>query len=773
MRNLNLFLILLTINLCPTFADNVKNVTLTFDKTDFSYDINSSGETLVLSIGKVASYLESENTLGLPYLSYDIPISENETYKDIKYSIEKEKIIDNCNIAAAPQQIPSNKTANETETSNCRNESINNQFVNVKYAGEYIRQGEKIITFNICPFIYDNRNKQLLFINKIDLKIKLQDSDISNETDNNDREFNLLEGVPEIAKYSNELIYNPIYDEKHLDYVIITKKELEDSFIPIMAWKNEKGVRTGIMSVEEINYRYRTANSLQEKIKLFLSDMYEYRNLKYAMLGGDDQIVPVQYCYSIYQDEENGERLPTDLYYACFNGRFDWDGNENGTYGEIYDNIYMYPNIYLTRLPIRTKKDIEAYTQKLLAYEKYEKIDTYKNNMIMCGNQLCPTKYLIGDAEKKGNNLYNYYIKDYWNGDMYKLYDSYSDFGEKYQINRDNLQEQFSHGYSFIDFISHGSKTAWKLENDGTYSNNDAMKLKSDGYTIITTNSCLTNYFDCNETDGPCLSEAFIRNENSGVIAYLGCSREGWYSIGKPSLGASLLYEAQYYRNLFSPNIKDKNFGKIVAYAKIDMMGFCYSYTPERWVQFGLNPVGDPEMPVYTNKPTVFDKVTITVDKNSLTVNTGVDSCKICVMSKFDNGKSFYEVANNVKSAKFQTSIDSLTVCITKQNYKPRIINNIIHPKDDLSVKIIGDSSKITDIAGGFYPGDFSIGYHVDNNANSAKAVISTLNGNIIHSKELTPGDGKIKFTTPIKGIISVSLFVNGKLEDSIHINNK
>ena len=53
------------------------------------------------------------------------------------------------------------------------------------------------------------------------------------------------------------------------------------------------------------------------------------------------------------------------------------------------------------------------------------------------------------------------------------------------------------------------------------------------------------------------------------VIAYLGCSRKGWYSSRQDDLDYSPLYESKFYRNLFSNAFPESNYGMLVAASQV------------------------------------------------------------------------------------------------------------------------------------------------------------------------------------------------------------
>jgi hypothetical protein len=421
-----------------------------------------------------------------------------------------------------------------------------------------------------------------------------------------------------------------------------------------------------------------SGTSLQVKLKKCLYDYYVNKGLKYVLLGGDDTIIPVMGCYGYVSAVDStyiDNNIPTDLFYACFDGDFEWNANGNEIYGELSDNINLLPSIYLTRVPIRSETDVNAFAKKLLAYET-NPLD-YSNTMLMCGCQMNAPYELDStksDAEAAGYTLYSEYIKPNWDGKMFRLYDTISDFGyneEDINLNLNHFQEQLSMGYGFVDMITHGNIDLWALEN-GSYNAKNALSLISKGSSIITTNSCSTNAFD--NTKDPCLSEAFIRNPDSGIIAYLGSSRYSWIYVGGTGrLGVSLQYESAFYDNLFKSSFEEKEFGKIVADAKSKYAGVSCTNNAYRWIQFSLNPIGDPEMPIYTDTPKVFDNVHVDFYGDNLNVETNVEGCRVCVSSSVDNGDSYYHVEYDTDRFTLSDVSQSITVCITKQGYVPYV----------------------------------------------------------------------------------------------------
>lgn len=661
-------------------AGNVKKVSVTFNKNDFTLSMNSNDLLDIMSNKQVASYGEDVSEPGLPFIPVNVLVPEGSSFAGLTVSVSKSLIRENVTVSTNPRMMPTIKSAQKIA------ENLP-KYANKVYptsSGVYkctsCMDGYTILNFLVSPFEYDADSKKLYLNENITLSINLENS--------NERTVTYATSGKNVSDILKSLVVNSEDVEarkvstqsttansvsENIEYLIVTSNALSQYFQPIIQWKKMKGIPSKVITIEEIEANY-TGATTPHKIKSCLYDLYKNNGLKYVLLGGDDTIVPKASCY-VSAGSYTEEEMPTDLFFACFGGNFDWDGNKNGIYGETTDGIDMSPSIYVTRIPIRTFTDVVAFSTKLLAYEKTPLKGSWGNNILMSGTQLWANySSTQSDAEAKGDNLYTNYIKPYWAGARKKFYDTYTDFtgGADYTLNTANLQEQFAYGYNFFDMATHGSPNLWVLES-GKYYVSDASSMKSNGFTIITTMACQTNQFD-SPTYEPCLSEAFMRNANNGVVAYLGCSRYGWGTPGGTrSLGPSLQYEAQFYKKLFSTSIENKNFGAIVALSKVEMISSSTSNTPYRWVQFGLNPIGDPEMPIFTSKPLQFSGATIKVEGNGIKVNSAVDGCTICLMSSADNGTSYYSIQKNVKEASFSNVNSNVSICITKQNYIPYI----------------------------------------------------------------------------------------------------
>jgi hypothetical protein len=183
--------------------------------------------------------------------------------------------------------------------------------------------------------------------------------------------------------------------------------------------------------------------------------------------------------------------------------------------------------------------------------------------------------------------------------------------------------------------------------------------------------TCDVNSFDSYKQ---CLSEAFLLNPRGGCVAFFGSSR---YGLGIPNtsnlLGPSFQFNANLLENLFTAEERgiSHSFATLASNAKVRLIGNDSGGGAYWYLQYALNPMGDPELPIYSLNPKEFPDVKIYRWGNKITVNTGgVDKCRICITSA--NLEEGYQVsANGVSSHTFSDIPENFQVTITRPNYIP------------------------------------------------------------------------------------------------------
>ena len=239
----------------------------------------------------------------------------------------------------------------------------------------------------------------LVFIPVVSLKIEFSNL-IANDknplnkmkTANNVPEIDLSQ-LPEI---DYETLNTTWYDQKIEMLIIINDTSFLDAVTPLMEWKNEKGVKTIILS----NYSDYEGRDKAEQIRNMIKEYYEKENIQWVLLAGDaeDNLIPIRQVYNPDVTLVSGQSeylnwddyyKPTDFYYADLTGS--WDDNNNSIWGQSskytgnIDEISWIPEVYVGRLPADNIVELSDMINKTLKYEIDPFMGDWMNKMLLAG----------------------------------------------------------------------------------------------------------------------------------------------------------------------------------------------------------------------------------------------------------------------------------------------------------------------------------------------------------------------------------------------------
>lgn len=648
----------------PAFAycQTHKCIKLSFDNEAFEI-VEDSGLARIIVKEQGFYFHDDTSQPALPFKIVNVLIPATSNYKTFTFT-KTEHLIGNIQLAPNPKSVPTNYREEYIQPTIMLYANDEYPSQPIEYVGTREYDGYKYLSFKVSPFRYYVRDNRLYLSENYDLDIVLNDNKETSKRNNAQFPISFLQSrrfISSLVVNSDEIdLLYPIlrssspYIENGTDicrYLIITSQALASSFSDLVEWKRQRGIWTEILTTEYI-YSHYTGSTNQRKIKQAIKDYFDNRYVKYVLLGGDASVVPVFY-HSMTIGGVSGN-LPADLYYSCFE---DMDWNDS--------SFNMMPDIGVTRIPMATTTEISRYCAKIIKYEKAINRSSWHNNLLMSGDSVA-CRYTNGsDTKIHGKMLYRDYIQPYWSGSKDDLYDSF--------FIVDNIQSHLASGYSFVNVDCHGGYNNWEDFNHNNYNTNTVSILTNPNPTIITTAACWTNAFENNMVT--CLSKSFLTEANSNVIAYWGCSREGWGNQDTTRLNVSNNFIAYYYKYLFTE--ESTSFGEIIQKTKIYLEPRKDTLT-YKWLLLGMNAMGDPEMPIYTNIPTTLT-VSRTCTDGILTVNTSQTGCKVCVMSVGDNGVSFYEVQEDINGTvnnfTFQPTCNEFTICVTKPGCVPKLLS--------------------------------------------------------------------------------------------------
>ena len=694
-------------------AQTTKHVVLNFNSIDFTYTFDKDSN---LTIGSDVHDVFMRNDIdafSLPFMDVNILIGGNQVCTSVTMNATWDTVLLGVNLAECPEIIPTDRMETSMRDIVDSSNIIIYPDTILEYNGTQSIGGYRMVNLCLSPFRFDASTKTLSLATQLDITIGVCEGqdDIGGECRLSSELRDDIKGMVVNPNEMDSLYFLPSTPKKikrftstsneGFDYVIITDSLLVPAFMPLVEWKNQKGIRTIIATTQQITRDY-PDSLLQLKIKHYLKDCYENDSIQYALLGGDDNIIPAVFCDMTIISKRRiayQTKMPVDLFYSCFGSPFNWNNNDDDKIGEISDSIDFIPEITLSRFPVRTTDDVLAIVNKIISYEKRPPVENWNNSILMGGCKLFVANDSIGvsDAEAIGAKVYNLYIKDYWQGDTVRFYDTITDLdgGASYDFNSTNLQSQLSRGYAFVDIITHGNYDFYYMEqSNDIYDTSIAATLLNSQPTILTTSACHTNGFA--GKSHPCLSESLLRNGNSGIIAYLGCADKGFSptcNVNDMSnvdiSNSSHKFIGSFYANLFGNAKLKKNYGRIVDYTKYNTfkLSALKHNTFHRWIVFGNNTISDPEMPVYIAKPKRFQNVDFSIDNGYLYVNTNEDTCRICVSPKYNGTTYDYVVYDDTTSIIFDIgNLANVNVCITKEGYVPYIMvikNGFLYIQDN------------------------------------------------------------------------------------------
>lgn len=675
-----LLIIYLVISQILLIAQESVSFNISFNREDFDF-CSQENDYYVVCNNRNFIYSSDTTQFALPIITVNYLIGSNQ--KLFNYQIERaeSEIIQNISLCQAPSRMYYDNTLNRLVKN--PNQNICNFQLDstVKYVGEHIIDGVKFLSYAICPFRYDDNSKQLVLIKSINFDLTLINDNTSSPLIPKKKSKELVSKIVENPASINSLYQvTNVLTSNHIEYVIVTTHQFAQFFKPLADWKTKKGIKTKIITIEEIenNYQGRTT---QLKIKKALKDLYEQHGISYVMLGGNIFNLPSQPILredDIDNQESTFSYYYSDYYYSCLNS-MDWDEDAIYTYGTT-EPIDLSPYYVVTRVPANDSIAVNRYVSKILEYEKSPNTDFWNKSILLGGKEMNEkSNYTFGqysDAHVYQEQKYNNFIHPFWNGSAVKFYDSFAD---NYPVNsffKNNLVSELQKGYMFADILTHGSESGWQVQKTSNslmmvpekYSNVDAEEQISQSYTTIITNACKV----CNYDNDISFGESFIcKNQRGKFVSFLGHSYLSIFTPLSAELTNTIKILSCVYKDLFCSS--SKQLSQSLFNVLIENIGFAdYDKHIRNDILF-LTLLSDAELPLYVDIPNRFENIDIDYNQNGLTINTGLDDCRICISEKETNGDLYCKVFNNCQECTIANITRDCYICISKPGYIPYI----------------------------------------------------------------------------------------------------
>ena len=505
-----------------TFAQTERAINLKFNIHDFCLT-EQDGITYINSFEKALGYNRKYSDPALPYFNINVLIRANECYDTISVKSDAVLIKENVDLSSNPRPITTNSSIQSFKVDLPILEPISYPKTMIEYVGTRTKDGYQYLSFKYFPFRYDATTKSLFFNASVFLNLMLRTSDNLDLTrvvpakrrqNPSSREAIAkivvnAEDIDKLYKTNNKntlkspaqqsSIIGSIAGTEDYEYLIITTDSFKSAFQRLANWKTMKGVRTKVLTKQEIYQKYSTVYHQQldmkkaMQIKAAIRDYYDNGGLKYVLLGGDEYIIPSLKCW-VSANGTQRARVPVDLYYSCM-GSPDWIQDITNTVQVNPFTMNLGADVYVTRASVENVTDINLFIDRTIAYEESGNQSDDYHSILMCGSMLYYYYQGKSDAQILGDSIYYNGIAPYSGISRSQFFDTYVNCytgSSSDELNPDNLQYVFGQGHHFINIDAHGNTDSIKLET-GFYDYSYAQTLTNPVHTIITTSSCYTN----------------------------------------------------------------------------------------------------------------------------------------------------------------------------------------------------------------------------------------------------------------------------------------
>lgn len=238
----------------------------------------------------------------------------------------------------------------------------------------------------LYPFEYYPSSGRLFKYNSVEIKLRFstqKTQDINYDQKVDDKASGLFENYDEIKKLYQPSEITASSSSESFDYVVITTDNLYNAIASshFLKWKSSIGYLPKVLNVTDELISTQPGHDLAEKIRTFLREYYNDWGIKYVLIVGNYDTVPMRYCFfnrnnhHIYTDIDNFWRtgeVPTDYYYAdlSYPDEESWDSDGDGFYGEyLDDNPDFLAEVYVGRIPTNNADRVMYALEKSITFE--------------------------------------------------------------------------------------------------------------------------------------------------------------------------------------------------------------------------------------------------------------------------------------------------------------------------------------------------------------------------------------------------------------------
>jgi len=467
--------------------------------------------------------------------------------------------------------------------------------------GTYSFRGYNILVLKLHPVQYVPSTGELFYYRDMDVCVETAEDATVNSLFRglNQDKIEVMRKVDNPAAINTyPTALNSSQLDNDYDLLIITRARLKDGFIPLKAAHDAEGIHTIIKTLSDIG------STTPEEIRDYIKEAYTNWGIGYVLLGGDDNVIPSRDLWVQTRQGQAGvsTTMPSDLYYACLDGTFNYDDDDR--WGEPTDglnggDVDLMAEVFVGRASVSNIIEVNNFVKKTTSYMSTSPDDNYLKNVLMVGQH--KAKF---EAAKWGGNFLDELLDECSSG-------NYTTIGipsNKYSIttlyDRDWQENHWPKprgsgafggwpNSKLIMFIN--KDTPYLINHNGHGLKNNAMKLwnlgvfrmKNTKYFFAYSSACFAGHFDGVRD---CFAEYLTVKTDHGAFAVIMNAREGFSSINSTD-SPSQRFHREFWDAVFGENIT------VISKANQDSKEDNLWRIDEeymRWCYYETNLLGDP-----------------------------------------------------------------------------------------------------------------------------------------------------------------------------------
>jgi len=484
-------------------------------------------------------------------------------------------------------------------------------------------------------------------------------------------------------------------DEGSLRMLIVTVPSLQGIFGQLAQRRHSEGILTEVVTMDQV-LAAADGRDDAEALRNYIIAYRQLHGLDYVLLGGDTDLVPFRYAFAMecqagFHPREDS--LPCDLYFSDLDG--DWDANQNDLFGEIEDDVDLYPDVWVGRVTVEDASEAQAWYDKLVSYEDCLQAG-HLQDVLFLAEVLWNNPFTDGGVSK--NMIQQLCLPGFMN--VTKLYQTLGN------LNSATVMNAMNAGTNLLNHNGHAWYNGMSIGNGGSISASFLNSVDSDGRfsALFYSIGCWSAAFDFDA-----VAEYFLTSPQGCGVSFIGNSSYGWGSPGNPAYGYSDILDRYFFQMLYQD--RNARIGQVLAMSKDFYIPYGRWENVYRWHLYQVNLLGDPLFRPYRKIPATpllgFPEF-VTVNTSSFPVQVSgcaAEGLLLCVHDQGDNHFTDTLDASGYHSFTFTTPPQGdVSVTVTGSGIRR---TSLTSPQADGTVPVVSGFS-IEDAGGdGFAsPGD-------------------------------------------------------------------